>query len=174
MSKLLRSNNRVPSSGVLLAAIVLASCGAESGTAAPATEAPEPAAIEAAEPATPASTEPAIAPEPETALKAAAEPAAAPAFIGRWGIDLAQCALAQESEGAPMILRADGYDQHEAHCDFNTVNQTGPGQWHVTGQCDVEGDSQPTDENFAIADGNLEQWSGDRKAGVWTLVRCPG
>ncbi|WP_339746600.1 hypothetical protein [uncultured Maricaulis sp.] len=174
MSKLLRSTNRVPSSGILLAAIVLASCGADTGAATAAPVAPDASAIEAAEPATPASAEPAVVQEPETPLKAAAEPAAAPAFIGRWGIDLAQCSIAQESEGAPMILRADGYDQHEAHCDFDSVNQTGPGQWHVTGQCDVEGDAQPIDDNFAIVDGNLEQWSGDRKAGVWTLVRCPG
>ncbi len=170
MSKLLRSTHRLPSSTVLLAAIVLASCGADTGSADAATEAPDASAIETVDLAT---AEPAVAPEPEASLKAAAEPAAA-AYIGSWGVDLAQCAVAQEFQGAPMILRADGFDQHEAHCDFDTVNQTGPEQWHVTGQCDVEGDAQPIEENFAIADGNLEQWSGDRKAGVWTLVRCPG
>ena len=72
-----------------------------------------------------------------------------------------------------MVLRADGYDQHEAHCVFDSVTETGPSQWRVTGQCSVEGDEQPIDDGFAIVDGHLEHWGGDEREYAWTLVRCP-
>jgi len=155
MSSHIRFAKALPTSGLMLAAALLVSCGGEEGAdAAPAAE----TAIAAANVAAPV---------------VAAAPAAEPAYIGTWGVDLAQCAIAQEYEQPPMILRADGYDQHEVHCDFDSVTETGPSQWHVTGQCSVEGDEQPIDENYAIVDGNLEHWAGDERQYSWTLVRCP-
>tara|TARA_R110000868_G_scaffold51823_13_gene163909 strand:+ start:13984 stop:14493 length:510 start_codon:yes stop_codon:yes gene_type:complete len=168
MSRSDRFAKCLPAASLLLAAALLVSCGGEESAAAPGAA----VATDTAAPAT--DIDSAMAPEP-----AAAEPVAqtasdaAPAYIGTWGVDLAQCAIAQEYEQPPMILRADGYDQHEAHCDFDSVTETGPSQWHVTGQCIVEGDEQPIDENYAIIDGHLEHWAGDERQYAWTLVRCP-
>lgn len=180
MSKILWSAKGLPSSAVLLAAVVLASCGAETPTAEPAPDAASVPAIEAAEPAAepavPAAAEPAPAPIKGAAQPpAAAQPAAAdqPAYVGTWGTDLAQCAIEQDYEQPPMIMRADGFDQHEAHCEFDTITETGPAEWAVTGQCSVEGDAQAIDYNMAIVDGNLQHWSGDARKDAWTLVRCP-
>lgn len=185
MSKILRSTKGLPTSAVVLAAILLASCGADTAmpdaAAVPAGEVVDPstdpaAAADPAEgPAVPVNAEPAPEPAPGSPLKEAAQPAAAvePAYIGTWGTDLAQCAIAQDYEQPPMIMRADGFDQHEAHCEFETVMETGSSQWNVTGQCSVEGDEQPLDYNMAIIDGNLVHWSGDARKDAWTLVRCP-
>ncbi|SDM55452.1 hypothetical protein [Maricaulis salignorans] len=190
MLKVLRSAKGLPASALLVATLVLASCGGEADPNSPAADEAAPAASDTVEAAdVPAADTPepqAETPQPEAQqaadpLKGAAPAsspaqsitAAQPAYVGTWGNDLAQCAIAQEYEQPPMIMRADGFDQHEAHCEFGTVTETGPAQWHVTGQCSVEGDEQPLDYNMAIVDGNLQHWSGDARKDAWTLVRCP-
>lgn len=110
---------------------------------------PEPAAP-------PAGEEPsAEAPAPET-----------PAFVGTWAADAAGCAVLQEQMGAPHVFAADRYDQHEAHCTFTTVNQTGPNAWHIEGACSVEGDEQQASWDL-IVDGDT------MTDGPQRYVRCP-
>jgi hypothetical protein len=189
MSGISRPAKGLTTSAALLAVLLLASCGSSNEAAAPAadeTAVPADAATDAAmEPA----AEPTMdAAEPEAAEAAPAVPgkggaqpasqpasqaAPQPAYVGSWGVDLAQCALEQEYEGSPMILYADGFDQHEAHCGFDSVTQTGPDQWHVTGTCSVEGEPQVIDDNIAVVDGNLQHWAGNSRKDAWTLVRCP-
>ncbi|WP_417488697.1 hypothetical protein [Maricaulis sp.] len=190
MSSFDRFVKAVPAGSLLLAAALLVSCGGvEDGQAPAAPDAATPAGI--VEPATgtdgqaadgQASDGPAAVIEPVPLEPAPAVPGkgaapiasvAEPAYVGTWGVDLAQCSDTQEYEWAPMVLRADGYDQYEAHCDFELVDQTGPAQWHITGHCSVEGDEQPLDYNMAIVDGDLVHWSGDARKDAWTLVRCP-
>lgn len=67
--------------------------------------------------------------------------ASAPAFVGTWGNDAAQCAVPQELQGAPMVISASGYDQHEAHCKFSNLKGNGP-TWTLKALCSVEGDQQ--------------------------------
>lgn len=201
MSKVLRSAKGLPASAVLLAAFVLASCGGD-GAEAPAPDAAAPplestvaASTPDADTVTQAAAAPVAVPEsplkgdvqpsdappaaepvavPVSPIKGGAEPTVAqPAYVGTWGVDLGQCAITQDYEQPPMIMRADGFDQHEAHCDFDTITMTGPAEWYVTGQCSVEGDAQPLDYNMAIIDGNLVHWSGNARKEASTLVRCP-
>ncbi|WP_417482500.1 hypothetical protein [Maricaulis sp.] len=172
MTSHIRIAKSLPASGLLLAAALLVSCGGEDGAdaatvAETAMSADTVADItQAAAPAADQATAPAVDMDNSQAAE--------PAYVGTWGVDLAQCAVGQEYEQPPMILRADGYDQHEAHCDFDSVSETGPAQWHISGHCSVEGDKQTVEYNLAIVDGQLEQWSGDDREYVWTLVRCPG
>ncbi len=67
--------------------------------------------------------------------------AAEPAYVGTWGVSAAQCKIPQDRQGAPMIIRAKGYDQHEAHCSFTSIKKVGS-SWKVKAACSVEGDSQ--------------------------------
>ena len=67
--------------------------------------------------------------------------AAAPTYVGTWGADARQCALPQESDDAPMIMSAQGYDRHETHCTFRSVRGVGPA-WNVVADCSVQGDTQ--------------------------------
>ena len=67
--------------------------------------------------------------------------AAEPRYVGTWGVSAAQCKVPQDRQGAPMIIRAKGYDQHEAHCNFKSIKKVGPA-WKVKAACSVEGDSQ--------------------------------
>ena len=67
--------------------------------------------------------------------------AADPAYVGTWGVSAAQCKLPQDVLGAPLVIRAKGYDQHEAHCDFTSVKKVG-NAWRVKAACSVEGDKQ--------------------------------
>jgi hypothetical protein len=185
MSSFDRVAKALPAGSLLLAAAMLVSCGGEEGDQAPAAQdAAASAEMVASAPGTDIQTadEPAADIEPVAAEPAPAAPGKGPApsvsvdepaYVGIWGVDLAQCSVGQEYDRPPMILRADGYDQHEAHCEFELVEQTGPAQWHVSGQCSVEGDEQPLEYNMAIVDGDLVSWSGDARKDTWTLVRCP-
>jgi hypothetical protein len=125
-----------------LVAAVLAGCG-------------KPATEETAE----ASVAPAIA---------SASPA--PAYVGTWGVDLAQCKNPQDIMEAPMQMAADRFDQHEAHCTFTTITETAPGAWKVTQACTVEGDESTGDMTFSVEGDTLTLDPGSlaRK-----LVRCP-
>lgn len=55
----------------------------------------------------------------------AATPALAtePAYVGTWGVSAVQCKIRQDRQGAPMVIRAKGYDQNEAHCNFTSVKK---------------------------------------------------
>ncbi len=66
---------------------------------------------------------------------------AAPAYVGTWGVTAAQCKIPQERQGAPLVMKAKGYDQHEAHCTFTSVRKSA-GAWKVAAQCLVEGSRQ--------------------------------
>ena len=70
----------------------------------------------------------------------AQSPAQSPAYVGTWASQAAQCRLGQEEENAPMLMRRDGYDQHETHCKFTSVAPKGAA-WSVRGRCMVEGDN---------------------------------
>ncbi len=45
-----------------------------------------------------------------------------PAYVGTWASDLAQCKAPQDTQEAPLVLSADGYDQHETHCKFKSAD----------------------------------------------------
>lgn len=64
-----------------------------------------------------------------------------PGYIGTWSADPAKCKLSQDVQGAPMILRRNRYDQHEAHCAFKSVRRSS-NAWWVSAQCLVEGSKQ--------------------------------
>ena len=80
--------------------------------------------------------------------------AAEPAYVGTWGVSVAQCRIPQERQGAPMVIRAKGYDQHEAHCDFTTVKKTGT-VWNVAAACSIEGDKQKDAFTLKVVDDTL-------------------
>ena len=80
--------------------------------------------------------------------------AAEPAYVGTWGVSAAQCKIPQDRQGAPMVMRAKGYDQHEAHCNFTSVKKTGAA-WKVAAACSVEGDKQRDAFTLKVVDDTL-------------------
>ena len=94
--------------------------------------------------------------------------ASEPAYVGTWARDIAQCAVPQEQEGAPMVFSNKGYDQHEAHCMFKSVTGEGS-EWKISAVCSVQGDTQ--DLNFSLSlDGENLKIIDER--GPQVLVRC--
>lgn len=87
-------------------------------------------------------------------LATAPAPAQAPAYVGTWGSDAAQCKLDQSEENAPMIVKANRYDQHETHCTFSSVRKRGSG-WDVQARCQVDGDKQNPKFRIEVSGGKL-------------------
>ncbi|MFN3868957.1 MAG: hypothetical protein ACK4MF_07830 [Hyphomicrobiaceae bacterium] len=94
--------------------------------------------------------------------------AAEPAYAGTWGIDAAQCKVPQDRQGAPMIVTAKGYDQHEAHCTFTSVKRSGQG-WAVAAECSVESDKQKDAFTLSVVGDTLTIAHGKQKQ---KLKRC--
>jgi hypothetical protein len=94
--------------------------------------------------------------------------AADPAFVGTWGVDKAQCKLAQDNEGAPMVFTKDGYDQHETHCKFTSVDGK-ENTWKISSECTVEGSAEKFDFTLLV-DGDM-MFMGDDSDGD-EYVRC--
>jgi hypothetical protein len=104
------------------------------------------------------------------AMGLAALPAHAADYAGTWSADLAQCKTGQDSQEAPLILTARGYDQHEAHCKFDGLKSSGPGEWAGKAACSVEGDSQSIDVKLTLSGDTLTL----REDGAARdLLRCP-
>ena len=116
-----------------------------------------------------AQTEKAEAPEAVSASTSTstATTAAAESYVGTWAVDLASCRIPQEMQGAPHIFTRDGFDQHEAHCTFADVSQTGPNSWRVAAACQVEGDEASLGWDMTVDGDTMQMVPGQR------LVRCP-
>lgn len=100
----------------------------------------------------------------------AASPAAAQtSYAGKWASNGLECLLDQSVPGAPLLLQASRYDQHEAHCSFSSVRKSGPGSWQVRATCSVEGDRQRHRFTMSVAGDTLT--IRDRR-GARTLLRC--
>jgi hypothetical protein len=119
---------------------------------------------------------PPAAPKRETAAAveapaAVAEPAAPTlaAFVGNWAADASQCSLDQDDPDSPMLMTAKGYDQFEAHCDFESVTPTGANEWNVAGRCMTALTSSAA-LKFKV-EGDKLTVSGEH--GSHTYVRCP-
>lgn len=105
-------------------------------------------------------------------LLAAAIPAGAqgkdPAYVGTWASQPAQCKVGQDMEDAPLIMKRKGFDQHETHCTFASVQKKGSA-WTVKARCMVEGDVQRINMTLAVAGNRLTITD----TGPRTLTRCP-
>jgi len=102
---------------------------------------------------------------------ALATPASAddPAYVGTWAGDLEQCKTPQEQQGAPMVIAKDRYDQHEAHCEFKSVEGTPP-DWKINAECTVEGNPQPMEFAFTVSGDTL---TIKDDTGTQDLLKCP-
>jgi len=89
------------------------------------------------------------------------------AFVGTWAADAAGCAIPQEDANAPHVFTLNGYDQHEAHCEFTAVDRVGDNGFHIAGNCTVEGDQQPGVWDLTIDSDTMVIAPNTR------LVRCP-
>lgn len=94
--------------------------------------------------------------------------AADAAYVGTWASDLAQCKVGQDRQEAPLVLSKDGYDQHETHCKFTSV-EGADGDWKVKSNCTVEGDAQPYDFTLTVSGDTLTVTD---EAGSRDLLRC--
>ena len=65
-------------------------------------------------------------------------------------------------------MRRDGYNQHEAHCTFTSVQPKGAA-WTVKGNCAVEGDKQPLSLTLSVAQDRLTMRD---QFGARALRRC--
>ncbi|MCX7357124.1 MAG: hypothetical protein NT015_03095 [Alphaproteobacteria bacterium] len=127
---------------VALSALALAACDRLPGASAPTTE------------ASPATTE-------------AAATTTTEAYVGTWAVNAAGCGVPQELQGAPYIFNSDGFDQHEAHCTWANVQNTGPNAWRVDAACQVEGDEQSSSWDISVNGDTMQMNPGG------SLVRCP-
>ena len=88
-----------------------------------------------------------------------------PAYVGTWGTDAAQCKNSQEVSDAPMLIRKGGYDSHEAHCTFTSIQKSGT-TWNMKTKCSVEGDQQTGTLTLSVKGQTLTV------DGRWKLERC--
>ncbi len=100
----------------------------------------------------------------------AALPAQGADYAGTWAADLTQCKTGQESQDAPLILTAKGYDQHEAHCKFDGVKSTGAGEWSGQAACSIEGDNQTFAVKLTVSGDTLTL---TEDGAARDLLRCP-
>lgn len=98
----------------------------------------------------------------------AANAAANPPYVGTWAAEPAGCKVPQDSQGAPMIVRRNRYDQHEAHCAFKSVRRSSSAWW-VSAQCVVEGSKQRDRFTLRVKGDTLVMAHG--KNGI-TMKRC--
>lgn len=103
-------------------------------------------------------------------IACAAMPAHAADYAGKWAADLAQCKTGQDSQDAPLILTAKGYDQHEAHCTFDGLKSSGAGEWAGKAACSIEGDKQTIDVKLTISGDTLTL---TEDGAARDLLRCP-
>jgi len=71
-----------------------------------------------------------------------------------WAANPAQCRVGQEEENAPLILKANRYDQHETHCTFSSVMKRGA-TWRVKALCMVEGNKQSASFKLEVSGDTL-------------------
>jgi hypothetical protein len=90
-------------------------------------------------------------------------------FIGTWASDRAACSIPLDKRGAPMILTATGYDQHETHCTFKSVTKGRASTWTIAAACSVEGDAQKHTFKVTASRDRLTLREGGK---AQTLVRC--
>lgn len=126
-----------------LSALTLAACDQLPGASAPTTEAAPEATTEVA----PATT--------------------AEAYVGKWAVDAAGCNLTQDQENAPYVFTSDGYDQHESHCTWANVQNTGATSWTIAAACQVDGDEASLGWEISVEGDTMQMVPGPR------LVRCP-
>jgi hypothetical protein len=84
----------------------------------------------------------------------AASRAADAPVIGTWSLDPANCKAGQESENAPLVITREGYDQHESHCTFKSV-EAKDGDTNITSECMVEGGAMPYDFTLTVSGDTL-------------------
>jgi hypothetical protein len=100
----------------------------------------------------------------------AVNPALAAEYSGTWAADLATCKVGQDSPDAPVVLTAKGYDQHEAHCSFEGLEPSGPGEWSGKASCSVEGDAQSFAVKLTVSGDTLTL---TEDGAARDLLRCP-
>jgi hypothetical protein len=76
-------------------------------------------------------------------------------YAGTWASDLAQCKVGQDKQEAPLVLSKDGYDQHETHCKFKSVEPGTDNEWKVSADCTVEGSAEPYDFSLTVSGDTL-------------------
>lgn len=94
--------------------------------------------------------------------------AADPAYVATWATDLAQCKVGQDRQEAPLILSTEGYDQHETHCKFKSVDAADDA-WKVKSDCTVEGSAEPYDFTLTVSGDTLTVTD---EAGSRDLLMC--
>ncbi|HML42363.1 MAG: hypothetical protein JNN24_06460 [Hyphomicrobium zavarzinii] len=104
------------------------------------------------------------------AVLAATAPARAadPSYVGTWASDLAQCKVGQDRQEAPLVLSKDGYDQHETHCKFKSVDGA-DGEWKVSSECTIEGSAEPYNFTLTVSGDTLTVTD---EAGSRDLLAC--
>lgn len=93
------------------------------------------------------------------------------AYVGTWALDAKQyakqCKLGQHQQGAPLLVKKNRLDQHEAHCEFGSVRASGM-RWEVRANCTVEGNKERRNMVLSVKDARLTVAWGD---GVTTTYR---
>ncbi len=91
-------------------------------------------------------------------------------YVGTWASDPAQCKLGQDAENAPLIMKKNRYDRHEAHCAFRSIRREGA-TWHVRALCTVEGDKRKRGLTLKVTGAKLAIAYSD--GGSENYQRCP-
>jgi hypothetical protein len=92
-----------------------------------------------------------------------------PAYVGTWALKSAQCRLNQRDPNAPLIMRRNGYDQHETHCRFSRIRARGRSTWTLLAACTVQGDKRTSTLTLAVSRNRLTMRN---RSGRRVLTRC--
>lgn len=110
------------------------------------------------------------------ALAALATPAFAdePIYAGIWSKRMEHCSTDQKRPGAPMIVTAEGFDQHELHCKFGTIEPAANSdaarpEWRVVADCTWKGTATSMEMTWSISGETL---SITDKGGINQLKKC--
>jgi hypothetical protein len=96
--------------------------------------------------------------------------ARAESYVGTWAASASQCKLPQDVEDAPLVMKPNRYDRHEAHCAFGRVAHTGA-KWHTRAACDIEGDKRKRGLTLSVSGRRLTINYSD--GGSESYQRCP-
>jgi hypothetical protein len=89
-------------------------------------------------------------------------------YVGTWSLELGNCAAAQDTANAPLVITKERLDQHETHCTFKSV-EGNEGDYKVAGDCTVEGKTEPATFTLTVSGDTL---TFTDSAGARDLLRC--
>ncbi len=103
--------------------------------------------------------------------------AAEPAYVGVWSKRMEHCSTKPDKPGAPMVVTATGFDQHDLHCSFEKIEPvpTAAGaspaapELSVLANCEWKSNATKMEMTWSVSGETL---SITDKGGITQLKKC--